>query len=70
MFGPVLNRGFVHDFFKLMIEMGNVMVAAGVADLRYAQLIIQQKPAGMAYPDLNQELEIGLSCFQLEVTAE
>ena len=57
----IAQRTFTRDQFKIFIETGKIIKPALITQLLDAEIILDQQPARMAYPDLDQEPGIRLT---------
>ena len=66
----ILQWLLLHDFFKLVMEIGETVEAAGVADFLDRQLVFHNHPAGFSDSEFNKELQVGFAGLRFEISAE
>ena len=70
MFAFVELRALAGDGFEILVEAGEVVEAAFVAQPLDADPVVEEQLAGVAYPDLGEELSEGLSGTGFKITTE
>jgi len=66
----VLQWLLLDDFFKLAMEVGETVEAAGIADFLDRQLILNDHPAGFPDSEFNKKLQVGFACLRFKIPAK
>ena len=68
---PELGGGLLFELFEFPVEIGEVVEPASKRDFRDLKVFsLFQKPAGLANPDLEHKIDIGLVGALFEISAE
>ena len=70
MFLQVVLRALARDHFEVLVKAGEIIKTALITELFDADPVVDKQFAGMPYPDLRQELGIGLARPGFEIPAE
>ena len=69
-FFEIVLRTLAGDHLEVLMEAGEIVEPALITQLLDADPVVDEQLAGMSYPDLRQELGIGLAGPGFEITAE